>query len=79
MLLKKMEIKKREKTEAVTPRANAKTKRVTSTRTGVGGAVSASEAAQGARVCSTRNFTTFRKFTYKAEDCHFCPGHPKAQ
>ena len=59
MLLKKMEIKKREKTEAVTPRANAKTKRVTSTRTGISSAVSASEAAQGARVCSTRNFTTF--------------------
>ena len=59
MLLKKMEIKKREKTEAVTPRANAKTKRVISTRTGVGGAGSTSDAAQGARVCSTRNFTTF--------------------
>ena len=59
MLLKKMKIKEREKTEAVTPRANAKTRRVTSTRTGVGSAVSASEAVQGARVCSTRNFTTF--------------------
>ena len=59
MLLKKMEIKEREKTESVTPRAKAKTKRVTSTRIGVGGAVSASEAVQGARVCSTRNFTTF--------------------
>ena len=59
MLLKKMEIKEREKTEAVTPRANAKTKRVTGTRTGISSAVSASEAAQGARVCSTRNFTTF--------------------
>ena len=59
MLLNKMEIKEREKTEAVTPRANAKTKRVTSTRIGVGSAVSTSEAAQGARVCSTRNFTTF--------------------
>ena len=58
MLLKKMEIKER-KNEAVTSRAKAKTERVTSTRTGVGGTVSASVAAQGARVCSTRNFTTF--------------------
>ena len=58
MLLKKMEIKEREKTEAVTSRAKAKTKRVTSTRIGAGDAVSASGAAQGARVCSTRNFTT---------------------
>ena len=58
MLLKKMEIKER-KNEAVTSRAKAKTKRVTSTRIGAGDAVSASGVAQGARVCSTRNFTTF--------------------
>ena len=45
-LLKKMEIKEREKSEAVTSRAKAKTKRVTSTKTGAGGAVSASGAAQ---------------------------------
>ena len=59
MLLKKMGIKEREKNEAVTSRAKAKAKRVTSTRTGTDGAVSASGAAQRARVCSTRNFTTF--------------------
>ena len=47
-----MEIKGREKNEVVTSRAKAKTKRVASTRTGAGGAVSASEAAQGARVYS---------------------------
>ena len=58
VLLKKMEIKDREKNEAVTSRAKAKTKRVTSTRTGAGGTVSGSGAAQGARVCSARNFTT---------------------
>ena len=57
-LLKKMEIKEREKNEAVTSRAKAKTKRVTSTRSGAGGAVSASGVAQRAGVCSTRNFTT---------------------
>ena len=54
-----MEIKEREKNEAVTSRAKAKTKRVASTRTGAGGAVSALGAVQGARVYSTRNFTTF--------------------
>ena len=59
MLLKKMEIKEREKTEAVTPRAKEKTKRVTSTRIGAGDTVGASGVAQRARVCSTRNFTTF--------------------
>ena len=59
MLLKQMEIKEREKTEAVTSRAKAKTKRVTSTRIGAGDTVSASGEAQRARVCSTRNFTTF--------------------
>ena len=58
VLLKKMEIKDREKNEAVTSRAKAKTKRVTSTRTGAGGTVSGSGAAQGARVSSARNFTT---------------------
>ena len=79
MLLKKMEIKEREKTEAVTSRAKAKTKRVASTRIGAGDTVSASGVALRARVCSTRNFTTFRKFAYKAEDYHSCPGHPKAQ
>ena len=57
-LLKKMEIKEREKNEAVTSRAKAKTKRVTSIRSGAGGAVSASGVAQRAGVCSTRNFTT---------------------
>ena len=41
-LLKKMEIKEWEKNEAVTSRAKAKAKRVTSTRSGAGGAVSAS-------------------------------------
>ena len=58
-LLKKMEIKEREKNEAVTSRAKAKTKRVTNTISGAGGAVSASGVAQRAGVCSTRNFTTF--------------------
>ena len=71
-----MEIKEREKSEAVTSRAKEKAKRVTSTKTGAGGAVSASGAAQGARVCSARNFT---KFAYRAEGYHSCPGHPKAQ
>ena len=59
MLLNKMEIKEREKTEAVTSRAKAKTKRVTSTRIGAGDTVSASGVSQRARVCSTRNFATF--------------------
>ena len=58
MLLKEIEIKEREKNEAVTSRAKAKTKRVTSTRTGAEGTVSGSGVAQGARVCSARNFTT---------------------
>ena len=58
-LLKKMEIKEREKNEAVTSRAKEKTKRVNSTRSGAGGAVSASGVAQRAGVFSTRNFTTF--------------------
>ena len=58
-LLKKIEIKEREKNEAVTSRAKAKTKRVTSTRSGAGSAVSASGVAQRAGVCSTQNFTTF--------------------
>ena len=60
-LLKKMEIKKREKNEAVTSRAKTKTKRVASTRSGAGGAVSASGVAQRAGVCfeSTRDFTVF--------------------
>ena len=51
-LLKKMEIKEREKTETVTSRTKAKTKRVTSTRIGAGDTVSASGVAQRARVCS---------------------------
>ena len=58
-MLKKMEIKEREKSEAVTSRAKEKAKRVTSTKTGAGGAVSASGVAQRAEVCSTRNLTTF--------------------
>ena len=58
-LLKKMEIMEREKYEAVTSRAKTKTKRVTSTRIGAGDTVSASGVSQRARVCSTRNFTTF--------------------
>ena len=55
----KIKIKEREKNEAATSRAKANTKRVTSTRSGVGGAVSASGAAQRAGVCSTRNLTIF--------------------
>ena len=58
-LLKKIEIKEREKNEAVTSQAKAKTKRVTSTRLGASRAVSASGVAQRAGVCSTRDFTTF--------------------
>ena len=56
-LLKKMEIKEREKNEVVSSRAKAKTRKVTSTRAGAGGAVSALGAVQGARVCSTQNST----------------------
>ena len=52
-LLKEMEINEREKDEAVAPRAKAKTKRATGTRTSAGSAVSASGAAQEMRVCST--------------------------
>ena len=54
-----MEIKEREKNEVVTSQAKSKTKRVTSTRTGAGSAVSASEIAQVIRVYSTQNFTLF--------------------
>ena len=57
MLLKKMEIKEREKNEVVSSRAKAKSRKVTSTRAGAGGAVSALGAVQGARVCSTQNST----------------------
>ena len=55
----KIEIKEREKNEAATSRAKAKTKRVTSTRSDAGGAVSASGVARSAGVCSARNLTTF--------------------
>ena len=65
MLLERMEIKGREKDEAVASQAKTKIKRVTGTGSGAGGAVSASGAAQGARVCSTQNFTAFQKFAYK--------------
>ena len=58
-LLKKMEIKEREKDEAVAFRAKAKTKRVTGTRSSAGGAGSASRAELGTSVCSTQIFTTF--------------------
>ena len=58
-LLKKMEIKEREKDKAVAFRAKAKTKRVTGTRSSAGGAGSASGAAQGTSVCYTQIFTTF--------------------
>ena len=58
-MLKKMEIKEREKDEAVAFRAKTEAKRVTGIVTGAGGAISASGAVQGARVCSTRIFIAF--------------------
>ena len=48
-----MEVKEREKDEAVASRARAETERVTGTRTGAGGTVSALGVAQEMRVCST--------------------------